>query len=150
MKRAPIQIQKMKSKNHLWLFIPTQLFIQGQWWSMFITHCWHKEQWWPLIGFGNFHGFWGESSSGTGHSHFLQETFQCSIKVEYFVFLYLRSAPRSLPTPAGFNKPVCSSSFISTLALTSSVYQIKWPYVIFTHKPRMRPHCFKVTLNNTK
>jgi len=27
---------------------PTQLAIQGQWWSMFSTHRWQVEQWWHL------------------------------------------------------------------------------------------------------
>lgn len=149
MKRAPIQIQKMNRRNHLWLFIPTQLLIQGQWWSIFITHCRHKEQWCPLIGFGSFQGLWGSSSSGTGHSHFLHVELQFSKRVEYLVFLYFIKAAKSFPTPAGFKSPVFSSSFKSTFHTFSSVY-LKETYIVFGHESWMGPHCFEVRLDNTK
>ena len=149
MKRAPIQIQKMKRRNHRWLFIPTQLLIQGQWWSIFITHYRHNEQWCPLIGFGSLQGLWGSSSSGTGHSHFLHVCPQFSIRVEYLVFLYFINAAKSFPTPAGFKRPVFSSSLKSTLLTFSSVY-LNETYVVLRYKSWMSPHCFEVRFYNTE
>jgi hypothetical protein len=34
---------------------PMQLFIQGQWWSMFRIHLLHEEQWWHLSGLNTLH-----------------------------------------------------------------------------------------------
>lgn len=34
--------------KYLRFWNPTQLFSQGQWWSMFSTHLLHVEQWWQL------------------------------------------------------------------------------------------------------
>ena len=49
--RAVIMVIMMYTKNRIKNFLlkyPTQLLIQGQWWSIFNTHLLHVEQWWHL------------------------------------------------------------------------------------------------------
>ena len=36
--------------KYFWFFSPTQLFIQGQWWSILLMQCLHILQWWALGG----------------------------------------------------------------------------------------------------
>ena len=38
-----------------WLLAPTQLLIQGQWWSIFNTHLLQAEQWWQRSGLNTLH-----------------------------------------------------------------------------------------------
>lgn len=35
----------VKSTKYFWLFSPTQLFTQGQWWSIFLMQRLHTLQW---------------------------------------------------------------------------------------------------------
>ena len=44
-----------KSMKNLRFQNPTQLLIQGQWWSMLSTHLLQAEQWWHLSGLNTLH-----------------------------------------------------------------------------------------------
>jgi hypothetical protein len=35
----------INNKKNLWLPMPTQLLIQGQWWSILMMQRWHALQW---------------------------------------------------------------------------------------------------------
>ena len=40
----------VKRTKYFWFPSPTQLFTQGQWWSILRIHLWQTEQWWALSG----------------------------------------------------------------------------------------------------
>lgn len=56
------QMVKRKRRKALWLPIPTQLLIQGQWWSNLSTHWLHIAQWRDLADLITLHS--GHKSAG--------------------------------------------------------------------------------------
>ena len=61
----------VKSTKNFWLFSPTQLLTQGQWWSIFRIHLWQTEQWCARSGlmlqhFGHWRRWGGRRRGGSG------------------------------------------------------------------------------------
>ena len=51
----PANVYRRKSKKCFWFLNPTQLFTQGQWWSILATQPLQVEQWWAFGGFKASH-----------------------------------------------------------------------------------------------
>jgi len=49
--KAASAVYILNSMKAFWFFKPIQLFIQGQWWSIAMTHLPQIEQWWVWGGF---------------------------------------------------------------------------------------------------